>query len=146
MCLRAVEPRVEQVRPEPAERGMEVSGSGLEQFHHRRIEADGDGAGHLEDQPGARRRTTPRLAGAVAMPRAVHPQVRPKLEPTVEPDQEILAARLDGIDAMTDHAMDLRDRTRAVRACRGHLPPEQERAQAGGGAEERVAFRHDRAG
>ena len=53
---------------------------------------------------------------------------------------------LDGVDAVTDEAVDLRDRSRTAGACRGHRPPDQERAQAGRGAEERVAFRHDRAG
>ena len=38
----------------------------------------------------------PALTRPVAVPRAVHPQVRPHLEAVVEPDQQVLALRLDG--------------------------------------------------
>ena len=75
--------------------GWSASARGLEQLDHRRVEADGDGARDLEDEPRPRRRPAPALAGPVAMPRAVHPQVGPELEAAVEPDQQVLALRLD---------------------------------------------------
>ena len=76
------------------------------------------------------------------MPRAVHPQVGPELQPAVEPDQQVLALRFDRVDALADDPLDLRDRPGTLGAGRAHVPPDEVRPQAGGGAEERVAFGH----
>ena len=65
---------------------------------HRRVEADRDRARDLEHEPRPGRRPAPALAGPVAVPRAVHPQVGPQLEAVVEADQQVLAVRLDRVD------------------------------------------------
>ena len=41
----------QEVRPEAGERGMDRLGARLEQLDDRRVEADGDGTRHLEDEP-----------------------------------------------------------------------------------------------
>ena len=81
---------------------MDDLGAALEQLDHRGIEADGHGARHLEDERGARRRAAPRLAGAVAVPRAVQPEVGPELEAAVELDEQVLARGIDRVDLLAD--------------------------------------------
>ena len=49
---------------------------------------------------------------------------------------------LDGVDALADDAVDLRDRPGSLDVRRGHVPPDEERPQAGGRPEQRVAFGH----
>ena len=95
---------------------MERLGALLEELHDGRIEADRDRARDLEDETRPTGRPPPALAWPIAVPRAVHPQVRPDLEAALEPDQEVLADRLDRCDLMTDDPRDLRDRTRARRS------------------------------
>ena len=80
----------------------------LEQLDDRRVEADRDRARDLEHEPRPRRRPPPALAGPVAVPRAVHPQVGPELEAVVEADEEVLAVRLDRVDRRADDPLDLR--------------------------------------
>ena len=83
---------------------MERLGALFEELDDRGVEADRDRARDLEDEPRPRRRPAPALARPVAMPRAVHPQVRPDLEAVVEADQQVLAERLDRGDLVTDDA------------------------------------------
>ena len=92
---------------------MDDLGAALEELDDRRVEADGDGARDLEDERGARRRAAPRLARAVAVPRAVQPEVRPQLEAAVELDEQVLAGGVDGVDLLADDARDLRPRAGA---------------------------------
>ncbi len=47
----------------------------FEELDHRRIEADGDRAGNLDDEARSRRRAAPAFTRPVAMPRPVHPQM-----------------------------------------------------------------------
>ena len=89
---------------------MERLGALLEQLDDRGIEADGDRARHLEDEPRTSRRPAPALPGPVAMPRPVHPQVRPDLEAVLESDQQVLAERIDRGDLVPDDPVDLRAR------------------------------------
>ena len=89
---------------------MDDLGAALEQLDDRGVEADGDGARDLDDEGGARRRAAPGLAGAVAMPRAVQPEVGPQLEAAVELDEQVLAGGVDGIDLLADDPRDLRAR------------------------------------
>ena len=91
------------------------------------------------------RRSAPRLARPVAMPRPVHPQMRPDLEAIVEANQEVLAERLDGRDLVADDPADLRHRSGTTGPRRTHLPAEQVRPQSGRRPKERVAFGHARA-
>ena len=72
---------------------MDDLGAALEQLDDRGVEADRDGAGDLDDECRARWRPAPRLAGPVAVPRPVQPEVRPQLEPAIELDQQVLARR-----------------------------------------------------
>ena len=140
--LGAIERRIEEVRAETRERRVEGGGSRLEQLDDRRIEADRDGARHLEHQAGPGRGPAPRLARPVAVPRPVHAQVRAELQPAVEPDDQVLADRLHGVDATSDKAVGLRDRARAVGARRGDGAPDEVRPKPGGGPVERVALGH----
>ncbi len=140
--LAGIEFGCQQVRPEPAEARVECFGALLEQLDDRGIEADRHGARHLEDEPGPRWRPAPSLARPVAVPRAVHPQVRPDDEAVVEPDQQVLAERLDGGDVAADHPPDLGDRSRPAGPCRGDGPAHEVWPKARRGPEERVAFGH----
>ena len=92
---------------------MERLGALFEELDDRGVEADRDRARDLDDEPCPRRRPPPALARPVAVPRAVHPEVRPDLEAVVEPDQQVLAERLDRGDLVADDARDLRDRAGA---------------------------------
>src|SRR5258705_12049109 len=93
---------------------MEVLGGLLEQLDHGRIETDGDGASDLDDQARTCRRTPPALPRPVAMPRAVHAQVGTELEATVEPKEQVLALRLDLVDAAADDPLHPRHRARTL--------------------------------
>src|SRR5687768_5814885 len=121
---------------------MDALGTCLEQLDDRGVEADGDRAIDLEHEPRASRRSTPALARSIAMPRAVHPQVRSQLQAAVEPDQQVLALRLDGIDTLADHPMDLWNGTRSLGTCRDDVPTDQVRPETRRGPEERVALSH----
>ena len=85
---------------------------------------------------------TPAFTRPIAVPRPVHAEVRPELQAAVEPDQEVLALCLDGIDALADDAVDLRDRTGSLGAGREDVAADQVRPETGRGPEERVALRH----
>ena len=74
---------------------MERLGARLEQLDHGGVEADRDRARDLEHEARPTGRPAPALARPVAVPRAVHPEMRPQLEAVVEPDQQVLAERLD---------------------------------------------------
>ncbi len=124
---------------------MERLGPLLEQLDDGGVEADRDRARDLEHETARAGRSPPRLAGAVAVPRAVHPQMRPDLEPAVEADQQVLAERLDRGDLPADEPRHLRDRAGSAGPRRRDGPADQVRPQARGGPEERVAFGHGRA-
>ena len=132
----------QQVRPEPPERRVERLGALLEELDDRGIEADRDGARDLQHEPGTTGRAPPALAGPIAVPRAVHPQVGPDLEAVVEPDEQVLAERLDRGDLAADDAADLRDGARAGRPCGCDGPPDQVRSESRRGPEEGVALGH----
>ena len=119
---------------------MDRLGAGLEQLDHRGIEADGDGAGHLDDEAGTGRGPAPRLAGPIAVPRAVHPEMSSQLQTVVEPDQEILADCLDARDRGADDPRDLRPVDPRPR--RGHGPTHQMRREADGRPMEGIALGH----
>ncbi len=59
-----VEGRIQEVRPERRDRRVQRLGSLLEQLDDRRVEADGDGAGHLDDEAGSRFGPAPRARPA----------------------------------------------------------------------------------
>ena len=130
MRLGGIEVGREQVRAEPRQRRVEALGPRLEQLDDRGVEADRDRAIDLEHEPGPAGRPAPALAGPVAVPRAVHPQVGPELEPAVEPDQQVLALRLDRVDALADDPLDLRHGPGTLGAG-GHARPAR-RGTAGG--------------
>ena len=138
--LRQVEVVVEQVRPEHRDRRVDDLGPALEQLDHRGVEAHRDGARHLDDERGPGRRAAPGLAGAVAMPRAVEPEVRPELEAAVELDEQVLAGRVDGIDLLADDARDLGPGQPGASA--RHDPAGEVRPERDGDSSERVTFRH----
>ena len=119
---------------------MDDLGAALEQLDDRGVEADRDRARDLDDERGARRRPAPRLAGAVAMPRAVQPEVGPQLQAAVELDQQVLAGGVDGIDLLADDARNLR--SRQARAGSRDDAPGQVRPQRDGDSCEGVSFRH----
>ena len=130
MRLSAVEVGREQVGPEPRERRMDGLGARLEQFDDGGIETDGDRPIDLEDEPGTAGWAAPSFAGAVAVPRAVHPQVGPQLEAAVEPDQQVLALRLDRVDPLPDDPLDLRDGSRTLGPCSHDVTTNEVRAEA----------------
>src|SRR5687768_11865591 len=123
---------------------MDALGTCLEQLDDRGVEADGDRAIDLEHEPRATWRSTPALARSIAMPRALHPQVRSQLKAAVEPDQQVLALRLDGVDTLADHPMDLWNGTRSLGTCRDDVPTDEVRPETRCGPEKRVALRHQR--
>ena len=119
---------------------MEVCRALLEELDDRRVEADGDGARNLDDEARPRCRPAPRLAGTVAMPRAVHPEMRPELQAIVEADEEILALRLDCRDRRADDPANLRPGL----ACAGGADdaPDEMWPEASRRSEEGIALRH----
>ena len=119
---------------------MDDLGPPLEELDDRGIEADGHGARDLEDEGGAARGAAPGLAWAVAVPRAVQPEVGPELEAAVELDEQVLAGGIDGIDLLADDAADLRSREPGAGS--RDDPPGQVGPQGNGDSCERVAFRH----
>ena len=121
---------------------MERLGAQLEELDDGGIEADRDRARDLDDEPGAARRPPPPLAGPIAVPRAVHPQVRPELEAVVEPDQQVLAERLDRGDLVADDTGHLRDGPGPAGPRRDDGPTDEVRPKTRRGPEERVAFGH----
>ena len=123
---------------------MERLGALFEELDDRRIEADRDGARHLEHQSGTPGRTAPALVGAVAMPRAVHAQMGPDLEAVVEPDEQVLAERFDCGDLPPDDPIHPGHGTRPAGPGRDDRPSDQVRPQAGRGPEEGVALGHFR--
>jgi hypothetical protein len=114
--------------------------SPLEQLDDRRIEANGNGARDLEDERCAGRRTAPRLAGPVAVPRAVQPEVRPQLQAAVELDEQVLPGGVHGVDLLADDARDLRPGQPGARCL--HDPAGKVRPERDGDSGERVPFRH----
>jgi hypothetical protein len=114
----------------------------LEQLDDGRIEADGDRTIDLEDEPGPGRRPAPALPGPVAVPRAVHAQVRAQLEAAIEADEQVLALGIHALDALADKALDLGHRARPL--CPGglHDPAVEVGPQSGRGPCEGVAFGH----
>jgi hypothetical protein len=135
-----VELVVEQVRPEHRDRGVDDLGTALEQLDDRGVEADGHGTRHLDDEGGPRWRAAPGLAGPVAMPRAVEPEVGPQLEATVELDEQVLACGVNGVDLLPDDERDLRPGQAGAGA--RHDPAGEVRPERDGDSSERVSFRH----
>jgi hypothetical protein len=72
----------------------------------------------------------------------VHPQVRPQLEAAIEADQQVLAVRLDGIDATTDQSMHLWHRSRPLGAGRRDIAAHEMRRA---GSPKAYPFGHRRA-
>ena len=117
-------------------------GARLEQLDLGGVEADRDRAIDFQHEPCPTGRPPPALAGSIAVPRAVHPQVGTQLEAAVEPDQQVLALRLDRVNPLPDDTLDLRDRPGSLGVGREHVPADEVGTEASRRSEERVAFRH----
>ena len=87
-------------------------------------------------------RSAPALAGPIAVPRTVHPQVRPDLQAVVKADQQVLAERLDRGDLVTDDAGDLGDGAWACGPSGCNDAADEVRPKTRRRPEERVAFGH----
>ena len=120
---------------------MKRFGARLEQLHDRRVEADRDGVRDLDDQDRPGCRSAPRLAGSIAVPRPVHPEMSPDLEPVRAADEQVLADRLHRFDRRADEPADLGAVPRAGRGddARDEMWPQPRR-----GPGQRVAFGHQR--
>jgi hypothetical protein len=68
--------------------------------------------------------------------------VRPQLEAAIEPDEQVLALRLDRIDASTDDPPHLGHGTGTLRPRGEDVAPDEVRPQSRRGPMERVALRH----
>jgi hypothetical protein len=130
----------QQIRAEPREPGMDGQSPRLDQLDRRCIEADAYAVRHLHDRDGARRCSPPSLAGAIGVPRTVHPEVRMQRQATAERHQQVLAARAH-LDDLLAHDTMQRRATGAAARCHHHLP-DQRLAHNGGNAAHRVALRH----
>jgi hypothetical protein len=135
-----IEARIQQLRPEARELRMDGQRPAVEQLDRRRIEADTDSGRCLEHRDCPRRRPPPTLTRPVAMPRAVHPEVRVQRQAAREADQQVLAARDDVFDLLSHRALQRGTAGTPTRAA--HPLPDQRRVQHLGNPGERVALRH----
>src|SRR4029077_6317770 len=135
-----IEGGIEQVRPEPAERGVERYRPCLEEIDGPGIEADRNRARDLEDEDGPGGRPAPGPARPVAMPRPVHAEVGPKLEAVAELDPEVLAGRDDVADRLADD--EARPWAGRPRSGGGQDPAGERRPEHVGHPGQRVSLRH----
>jgi hypothetical protein len=135
-----IEAGSQQLGPQARELRMDGQRPGVEQLYRRRIEADAHDGGSFEHGHRPRRRAAPALTRPVAVPRAVHPEVRVQRQAAREADQQVLAARDDVLHHMSHDA--LQRGTAGTPARAAHPLPDQRRVKHVGNPGERVALRH----
>jgi hypothetical protein len=119
---------------------MDRHGAGVQKLDRRGVEAGTDAQRRLEDGNGPRSRPAPLLARAVAMPRAMQPEVGVERQPAGKIDEQVFAAGSDR-NHVAPHDPIQCGTTRATAGVddrlTGHCLTEHMRD-----ARQRVAFRH----
>ncbi len=132
--------RIEQVGAELCQPRVQRQSARLEQLDGRRVEADHRRGRRFDDRHRAGRIPAPALARSVAMPRAMHLQVRVQRQAVAEIDEQMLATRRDAFDVAADDALELRSAWPAARG--DDLIVSQRVAHDSGDAVDGVAFGH----